>query len=152
MILTGQSKYSEKELLGKAAKYLVPMPGFVPIIMTEAKGSIVKDINGKEYVDGISICGGPTGVGNAHPRVVKAVVEQAQELLAATPWFVNIPKMELADKLSRILPRGLSKINFFCAGGEAVEFAIRTAIRSSGKKEVIGLYTGYNKCAAGYYK
>ncbi len=149
MVRTGQSEYSEKELLGKATEYLVPMPGFVPIIMTEAKGSIVKDINGKEYVDGISICGGPTGVGNAHPRVVKAVVEQAQELPAATPWFVNIPKIELADKLSRILPRGLSKINFFCAGGEAVEFAIRTAIRSSGKKEVIGLHTGFHGVTIG---
>ncbi len=142
-------KYTEKELVEKTKKYSTPLPGFTPLVMEEAKGSIVKDINGKEYIDGISICAGPATVGSAHPKVVNAVIEQVKKLPGASPWCINIPRVELAEKLSKILPPGLNKFHFFCGGGEAVEFAIRTAIRSSKKKEVIGLYTAYHGTSLG---
>jgi len=142
-------KYSEKELVEKTKKYSTPLPGFTPLVMTEAKGCLIKDINGREYIDGISICAGPATVGSAHPKVVNAVIEQVKKLPSASPWCVNIPRVELAEKLSKILPLGLNKFHFFCGGGEAVEFAIRTAIRSSKKREVIGLYTAYHGTSLG---
>jgi 4-aminobutyrate aminotransferase-like enzyme len=142
-------KYTEKELVEKTKKYSTPLPGFTPLVMTEAKGCIVKDINGREYIDGISICAGPASIGSAHPKVVNAVIEQVKKLPAASPWCVNIPRVELAEKLTKILPQGLNKFQFFCGGGEAVEFAIRTAIRSLKKREVISLYTGYHGTSFG---
>jgi 4-aminobutyrate aminotransferase-like enzyme len=142
-------KYTEKELVEKTKKYSTPLPGFTPLVMTEAKGCIVKDINGKEYIDGISICAGPASVGSAHPKVVNAVIEQVKKLPAASPWCVNIPRVELAEKLTKILPQGLNKFHFFCGGGEAVEFALRTAIRSLKKREVISLYTAYHGTSLG---
>jgi len=142
-------KYTEKELVEKTKKYSTPLPGFTPLVMTEAKGCIVKDINGKEYIDGISICAGPASVGSAHPKVVNAVIEQVKKLPAASPWCVNIPRVELAEKLTEILPQGLNKFHFFCGGGEAVEFALRTAIRSLKKREVISLYTAYHGTSLG---
>jgi len=141
--------YSGNDLIEKTKKYSTPLPGFTPLVIVEAKGSIVKDINGKEYIDGISICAGPATIGSSHPKVVNAVIEQVKKLPAASPWCVNIPRVELAEKLLKILPSGLNKFHFFCGGGEAVEFAIRTAIRSSKKREVIGLYTGYHGTSLG---
>jgi len=133
----------------KAKKYSTAIPGFVPLVMTEAKGCIVKDINGREYIDGISICAGPASIGSAHPKVVNAVIEQVKKLPAASPWCVNIPMVELAEKLAKILPQGFNKFRFFCGGGEAVDFAIRTAILSLKKREVISLYTGFHGTSFG---
>lgn len=139
-----RSKYTEQQCVDMQKRYLVPMPGDTPLIIAEAKGAIFKDINGKEYIDGVSLCAGPTSVGSSHPKVVNAVIEQVKKLSFATPWFINVPKLELAEKLSKIMPGGLNKFYFLCGGGEAVEFAIKGAIKSSKKREVIGLYTGYH--------
>jgi len=89
-------EYSEKELVEKSKKYSTPLPGFTPLVMTEAKGCIVKDINGREYIDGISICAGPATVGSAHPKVVNAVIEQVKKLSGASPWCVMMLFISMA--------------------------------------------------------
>lgn len=137
-------KYSEKEYIDKREKYIVRMPGYVPLVMVEAEGSIVRDINGKEYIDGLSQVAGPTGIGNRHPKVVAAVKEQVDKLLCNGPWFINIPQVELAEKLAKIMPGNLRKFYFLVGGGEAVEYGIRTAIKASRKEEVLGVYFGYH--------
>lgn len=137
-------KYSEKEYVEKRDRYMVDMPGNSPVVMVEAKGSIVKDIDGKEYIDGMSLVAGATGIGSSHPKVIEAVKKQLDKMPCITPGFVNIPKVELAEKLARIMPGNLSKFHFFCGGGESVEFAVKSAIKSSKKREVIGLYLGYH--------
>jgi len=137
-------KYSEKEYIDKHERYMVGMPGHAPVVMVEAEGSIVKDINGKEYIDGYSQVAGPTGIGNRHPKVVAAVKEQVDKLPCNSPWFINIPQVELAEKLAKITPGNLRKFYFLVGGGEAVEYGIRTAIKASGKGEVLGVYFGYH--------
>ncbi len=137
-------KYSEKELIEKHEKYIVRMPGYSPVVMVEAEGSIVKDINGKEYIDGYSQVAGPTGIGNRHPKVVAAVKEQLERLPCNSPWFINIPQVELAEKLATIMPGNLRKFYFLVGGGEAVEYGIRTAIKASRKQEVLGVYFAYH--------
>jgi len=137
-------KYSEKEYIDKHERYIVRMPGYSPMVMVEAEGSIVKDINGKEYIDGYSQVAGPTGIGNRHPKIVAAVKEQVDRLPCSSPWFINIPQVELAEKLAKIMPANLRKFYFLVGGGEAVEYGIRTAIKTSRKREVLGVYFGYH--------
>jgi len=137
-------RYFEKEWIEKNEKYIVHMPGFVPLIIMEAKGSIYKDINGKEYIDCASGVAGVMGIGHSHPNVIKAAKEQIDKLLCGPPWFISLPKVELAEKLAKIMPGNLNKFYFLCGGGEAVEFALKNAIKVTKKQGVIGLYSAYH--------
>lgn len=137
-------RYSEDEYIRKHNRYMIRMPGSNPVVMVEAKGSIIKDINGKKYIDAVSLVAGPAGTGSSHPKVIEAVKKQLDKMPCITPGFINIPRVETAEKLAKIMPGNLSKFHFFCGGGEAVEFGIRNAIKSSKKREVIGLYLGYH--------
>lgn len=130
--------------IDKHAKYCVQMPGFTPIVAVEASGSILKDINGRQYIDFVSQTSGTAGVGSCHPRVIEAIKKQADSLLHNSAWLINKPKVELAEKLAGITPAKLKKFHFLGGGGETNEFAVHLAMRHTGKKEVISLYMGYH--------
>ena len=85
-------------------KYCVQMPGFVPLVAVETKGSILKDIEGREYIDFVSQTSGSASVGSGHPKVVDAIKTQADRMLHNSAWLINIPKVELSEKLARITP------------------------------------------------
>lgn len=125
-------------------KYCVQMPGFVPLVAVEAKGSILKDIEGREYIDFVSQTSGSASVGSCHPKVVEAIKTQADQMLHNSAWLINIPKVELSEKLARITPEKLKKFHFLGGGGEANEFALHQAMRYTKRKEVISLYMGYH--------
>lgn len=72
--------YSEKEIIEKDKKYVVHGWCYSPIVLVEGKGSILKDINGKEYIDVISTIAGPSTIGNTHPKVVEAVKKQVEKI------------------------------------------------------------------------
>jgi 4-aminobutyrate aminotransferase-like enzyme len=87
---------------------------------------------------------GPAGVGISHPKVVKAVQDQVEKLACGMVWCVNIPRVELAEKLAKITPHGMSKFYFATGGSESNECAIKTAMKITHKKEFIGVYLGYH--------
>jgi len=114
-----------------------------PIIFVGGEGCIVNDISGKEYIDCFSGCAGPLFIGWKHPRVVEAIKRHAE--FPHSMWaFINIQRVELAEKLARIAPLGLNKTWFGSNGGDAVENAIKGAMLFTGKKEVISLYNAYH--------
>jgi len=137
-------KFTEKEYVEKDKKYIVHSWGFSPLVQAEGKGCIVKDINGKEYIDCLSQMAGPAGVGISHPKVVAAVKDQVEKLACGMAWCPNMPRTELAEKLSKITPPGMTKFFFATTGGESNEFAIKTAIKITKRKEVIGVYFAYH--------
>lgn len=125
-------------------KYCVQMPGFYPLVAVETKGCILKDIEGREYIDFVSQTSGSASVGSGHPKVVEAIKEQADQMLHNSAWFINIPKVELSEKLARITPPKLKKFHYLGGGGEANEFALHQAMRYTKRKEAISLYMGYH--------
>ena len=144
MAFNRQRRDDVEDYVRKHQKYLVSMPGFAPVIMAEAKGSIIKDIEGKEYIDFASQTAGTAGVGSCHPRVVEAVKKQVEILPHTSSWLASIPKIELAEKLAKITPPKLKKCHFLCGGGEAIEFALHTAMRITKRQEIISLYLAYH--------
>ena len=125
-------------------KYCVRMPGFTPIVAVEARGSILKDIEGREYIDFVSQTSGTAGVGSGHPKVLDAIKKQADLMLHNSAWLINIPKVELSEKLAKITPPKLKLFHYLGGGGEANEFALHLAMRHTGRKEAISLYMGYH--------
>jgi len=98
----------------------------IPYYMESAKGAMIRDVEGREYVDfssGISV----SSVGHCHPRVVEAIKDQAEKLLH-TCFLVKPypPIIELAEKLCAVTPGDFPKKALFLnSGAEAVENAVK---------------------------
>jgi len=139
-----EARYSEKELIEKDGRYVIHGWGYSPIVLVEGKGAIVKDINGKEHIDAISMMAGPTSIGSSHPKVIEAVKKQVEKISLTFSGSINIPRVELSEKLAKITPPKLTKFFYACGGSEAIETALKGAMKITGKKEVISLYNAYH--------
>lgn len=105
-----------------------------PVHLIEGKGTIVKDDQGKSYLDftsGIAVL----SLGHAHPAIVKALQEQSEKLWHTSNLFES-PKQE---QLANILIEETHFAHaFFCnSGAEANEAAIKLARKHTGKHVII---------------
>jgi len=116
-----------------------------PVHVESAKGAMVRDVEGKEYID----FGGGIGVmniGHSHPKVVAAIRAQAEKFthtcFMVSPYEVAIT---LADKLCRITPGGFAKKAIFVnSGAEAVENAVKIARHYTKRPAVIVFDNAYH--------
>jgi acetylornithine/N-succinyldiaminopimelate aminotransferase len=119
----------EKQVMELDHEYLLQIYSRLPITLVRGQGTRVWDANGKEYLDflaGIAV----NGVGHCHPRVVKAIQEQAATLIHTSGLYYTAPVAELAAKLVHLSDFERA---FFCnSGAEANEAAIKIA-RKHGK-------------------
>jgi acetylornithine/N-succinyldiaminopimelate aminotransferase len=108
----------------------------LPITLVRGKGARVWDTEGKEYLDFV---GGwaVNSLGHCHPVVVKALIEQANNLIQVSNQFYTIPQVQLAKLL--IDNSCLDRIFFCNSGAEAVEGAMKLA-RRYGKLHLDGAY------------
>ncbi len=118
--------------------------GQVPIFWAEAKGANVVDADGNTYIDMTSAFG-VASVGHAHPKVVRAMGRQAQRLVHGMGDIYPHPlRAELARRLAEIAPGRLEKCLFGSTGAEAVELALKTAARFTGKPGVIAFHGAFH--------
>ena len=112
-------------------------------VETRALGASVWDSTGVEYLDFLGGYG-VFSVGHAHPKIVKAVQEQAAAMPLSTRVLFNRPMADLAEKLAEITP-GALQYTFFCnSGTEAVEGALKLARLATGKTQIIGTEGGFH--------
>lgn len=133
----------EKTVIETENRYMANVFGKKPVALTRGKGALVWDINGKEYVD----CSSSYGVallGHCHPKVVKAIREQTENLISCHAAFYNDKRSEYLKKLVSITPKGLDKAFLSNSGAESVECAIKLARKFTGKPEIIALMGGYH--------
>jgi acetylornithine/N-succinyldiaminopimelate aminotransferase len=111
------------------------MPAFSRTMqIVKGAGSRVWDAAGNEYIDcvaGIAVC----STGHCHPAVVKAICDQAQELIHCSNLYYVPHQAELAQKLVEIT--GLSKAFIVNSGAEANEAAIKLARVATGRKKFV---------------
>lgn len=109
----------------------------------EAEGSIIKDVNGKEYID----CLGGYGVfscGHRHPEIIKAVKHQLDYMPLSSKILLNKQMADLAELLAKVSPGDL-QYSFFCnSGTEAVEGALKLAKISTGKHKIIATKNAFH--------
>ncbi|MCH2206356.1 MAG: aspartate aminotransferase family protein [Lentisphaerales bacterium] len=107
----------------KYSKYILGT--YAPAVFFEkGEGSYLWDDNGKKYLDfasGISVC----NIGHSHPKVAKAIADQAQKLLHVSNLYMTENAPLLAEKISKA---GFNGKVFFCnSGAEANEGLIKFA-------------------------
>jgi alanine-glyoxylate transaminase / (R)-3-amino-2-methylpropionate-pyruvate transaminase len=114
-----------------------------PVVMTEAKGVWVKNDAGATYLDlfaGILT----TSIGHCHPEVVGRVQDQVAKLGHTSALYVTEGQIEVAKTLIGMAPGRLTKAAFTNSGTEAIETAITSAMRYTGRSEIIALRHSYS--------
>lgn len=112
-----------------------------PVIWVEGKGSRIKDINGKEYLDAVSGGVWTVSVGYGRERIAKAVAEQIGKMNYFSNAYGNIPTILFSDKLISHMP-GFSRVYLNNSGSEANEKAFKiirqiSQLKHGGKKSKI---------------
>ncbi|MCK5581698.1 MAG: adenosylmethionine--8-amino-7-oxononanoate transaminase [Candidatus Omnitrophica bacterium] len=109
-----------------------------PVIIDEAAGCYLKDINGKKYLDGVSSLWVNVH-GHRHKTIDAAIKKQIDKLGHSTLLGLsNTPAVTLAKKLVEITPGGLDKVFYSDNGSTSVEIAVKMAYQywqNAGKKE-----------------
>ena len=119
-----------------------------PIPMTHAEGVYFWDADGKKYIDFSSQLMN-MNIGHQHPKVIRAIQEQADRLSYAHPGMATEPRGLLGHKIAQVSPGNLKK-SFFCLGGaEANENAIKIARFYTGRHKIMARYRSYHGATHG---
>ena len=130
---------TEQELLDLARKYSfrsrLDRSAVSGPIMVWGRGSVVRDVNGKEYLDFNSgqMC---AALGHNHPRIVQALQESCDTLIHSHMSMFNDREIILASRLAEISPPGMNRSMFLTSGSDSNEAAMAIAKRYTGGYEV----------------
>ena len=166
-------KLTEAELLELARKYSfrsrIDTNSVTGPIMVWGRGSVVRDVNGKEYLDFNSgqMCG---ALGHNHPRIIQALQESGETLIHSHMSMFNDREIILAARLAEITPEGMDRSMFLTSGSDSNEAAMAIAKRYTGGYEIAspavsfhgmndstravtfsGWHEGYGPYAPGHY-
>ena len=122
---------NSKEWMDLSEKHVAYTYARYPVVLVEGKGTRVWDADGKEYLDfvaGLAVC----NLGHCHPKVVKAIQDQAKKLIHVSNFYYIQPQIELASLLCKY---SFAEKVFFCnSGAEANEGAIKLARKFAKEK------------------
>ena len=116
-----------------------------PLVADHAEGAMVEDPDGNRFLDfaaGIAV----VATGHCHPRVVKAIQEQAARLIhmSGTDFYYE-NMVQLAEKLARLVPGGVPRrVYFGNSGTEAIEAAIKLARYHTGRSQFIAFFGAFH--------
>jgi taurine--2-oxoglutarate transaminase len=119
-----------------------------PIPMVRGEGPYFWDADGKRYLDFASQLVN-TNIGHQHPKVIKAIQDQAAKLTFASPSMATEPRGLLGKKLAEITPGDLKKTFFTLGGAEANENAIKIARFYTGRHKILARYRSYHGATLG---
>ena len=113
--------------------------------MKKAQGSLVEDVDGNIFIDFAGAIG-TVNVGHSHPRVVRALQEQASQFIH-TGFNVMMYEsyINLAERLCQLAPGDFNKQTaFFNSGAEAVENAVKIARKYTKRQGIISFTRGFH--------
>jgi len=113
--------------------------------VVSAKGAIVRDVEGRDFID-FSSGIGVMNVGHSHPKVVAAIKDQAEKFTHTCFMVLPYePVVTLAQKLCAVTPGAFPKTALFInSGAEAVENAVKIARYYTKRPAVIAFENGYH--------
>src|SRR6266487_3151810 len=119
-----------------------------PLPVAGAEGRYFWDYDGNRYLDFASQLVN-VNLGHQHPKVVAAIVEQAQKLTTIGPPMAHEARSELARLLAEVTPGDLTMSFFTNGGAEANENAIKLARWYTGRQKIVARYRSYHGATAG---
>ena len=83
-----------EEVRAREAAHFLPVVQRMPVALVEGRGSRVRDVTGREFVD-LTAGWGVTCIGHCHPALVEAISSQAGRLMQTTNLFYTLPQLDL---------------------------------------------------------
>ncbi|HUF92831.1 MAG TPA: aminotransferase class III-fold pyridoxal phosphate-dependent enzyme, partial [Candidatus Limnocylindria bacterium] len=134
-----------KAIVAREQRHIAPgLQGFAQyagLAMARGEGSTLYDEDGHAYID--FIAGIAVGsVGHCHPHYVESLKRQVERLTFGS--FTTETRARFLEALGALTPDGLSRIQLFSGGAEAVEAALRLARIVTGRHEALGFWGGFH--------
>src|SRR5262252_6752797 len=114
---------------------------YAGLAMARGRGSTLYDEDGNQYIDFIAGIG-VGSVGHCHPHYVEALKRQVEQLTFSS--FTTEVRAKFLHLVASVTPKGLSRIQMFSGGAEAVEAAFRLAKSATRRFEFIGFWGGFH--------
>ena len=135
-----------KEILERRNKYVPKgISNNCQSFVKKAQGALVEDVDGNHYLDFAGAIG-TLNVGHSHPRVVRALQEQAGQFIH-TGFNVMMYEsyISLAERLCELAPGDFDKqAAFFNSGAEAVENAVKIARKYTKRQGIVSFTRGFH--------
>jgi acetylornithine aminotransferase len=132
---------SETQALQKRfAAAIMPNYGVPPVAISAGSGCVVRDLDGREYLDliaGIAV----SSLGHAHPAIIEAVSRQVAAVAHTSNLFLHEREVELAERLLTLLNAD-GRVFFANSGTEANEAAIKLVRRCQGPERPVMVAAG----------
>ncbi len=129
----------------RATKIMKGLSGQVklfPVVFESGKGCTLTDVDGNVFLDfssGIYV----TTLGHCHPKVSEAVAKYAKQLMNAHDFTTPI-KVKLLEKMTEILPKGMSAVQLYDSGTTAVEAGLRVCRAVTKKHEFLSCFQDFH--------
>ncbi|HEX5732809.1 MAG TPA: aspartate aminotransferase family protein [Blastocatellia bacterium] len=142
------TKQSPEEIIGIEEQFQVATYKKFPLAITRGEDVWVYTSEGERYLD---LYGGHAVVstGHSHPRIVRAINEQAGRLLFYSNLVYNDARARAARKLIEVAPSELTKVFFVNSGTEANENAMKIARKLTARAQIISFEGGFHGRTAG---
>ncbi|MCP4876196.1 MAG: acetylornithine/succinylornithine family transaminase [Gammaproteobacteria bacterium] len=124
-------------------EYGVPLQAKRDLVAVRGSGASLYDEAGQEYID----CAGGIGVaslGHSHPRLVKAIKQQAETLITCPNIMYNDVRSKLLEKLVEVTPTSLTRAYLCNSGAESIEAALKFSRLHSGRTNFVTAMRGFH--------
>ncbi len=140
-MLSGARAGAESRAAGGGA--LLPVYARFPVHPVSGRGSWLTDERGERWLDAY---GGHAvaAIGHSHPRLVRAISEQAEKLLFYSSAVSHPAREALAERLAALSPDPLAHVFFVNSGAEANENALHLARRATGRTTIVSVTGGWH--------
>jgi 4-aminobutyrate aminotransferase/(S)-3-amino-2-methylpropionate transaminase len=149
-VLTEVPGPKSRALVAAEAPYLAPgiqsISTLSGLAIAKGEGSVVEDVDGNRYLDiAAGIC--VNALGHAHPRYREILKAQIDEVTVGS--LTTARRAEALKKVASHTPPGLTKVQLYSGGTEAVEAALRLAKSVTKKFEFLSFWGGFHGKTAG---
>lgn len=120
----------------------MPGTGARGLTLVSGEGAWLTDATGARHLDLMGMVAVAV-TGHAHPRVVRAVQQQAAKLITCGQAFTHGPRRDLEAALARWMPHHHA-FTFVNSGAEAIEAAIKIAVQRTGRQGLAAVQGGFH--------
>ena len=145
----GQVSAEKARVLRLAYDHVVPgrVQGFhelgVDLVMGRREGYRFWDLDGQEYLD-FHLNGGVFTLGHRNPELLAVLRASLEWLDIGNHHFPSVARANLAELLIRLAPGNMQYVVFATGGSEAIDVAIKSARRATGRRKIVSLDIAYH--------
>ena len=124
-------------------RYLAGTYQKIPVVAARARGTKIWDMDGKEYLDFMSGYGVAI-FGHSNDAIREAIKRQLDEIYITHTSVYSPARARFLAELMKVTPTGLNMAYFSNSGAEAIEAALKIAVKSTKRKKIISMEKAYH--------